>query len=139
MKSNLKPGTGERWSAKSPSQLVKMVQDGIPFKQLEAFQRRTELPWEAVGRLVRIPARTLSRRQREGRLSFDESERLLRMSRTFQKAVDFFHGDVPAARQWMLAPQRALGGEIPFEFACTEVGAREVEDILGRLAHGVFL
>jgi len=31
-----------------------------------------------------------------------------------------------------------LGGETPLEYAETEVGAREVEDLLGRIEYGVY-
>jgi uncharacterized protein (DUF2384 family) len=34
--------------------------------------------------------------------------------------------------------QKGLGGKTPLEYADTEPGAREVEDLLGRLEHGVF-
>jgi uncharacterized protein (DUF2384 family) len=33
---------------------------------------------------------------------------------------------------------RALGGRSPLDFAQTEPGAREVENVIGRLEHGVF-
>ena len=42
------------------------------------------------------------------------------------------------ARQWLNAPQFGLGGAIPLEYAGTEVGAREVEDLLGRIEYGVY-
>jgi hypothetical protein len=42
-----------------------------------------------------------------------------------------------AARAWLAAPQVGLGGESPLAYAETEVGAREVEDLLGRIEYGV--
>jgi putative toxin-antitoxin system antitoxin component (TIGR02293 family) len=39
---------------------------------------------------------------------------------------------------WLKSPQKALGGKTPLEYSDTEPGAREVEDLLGRLEHGVF-
>jgi putative toxin-antitoxin system antitoxin component (TIGR02293 family) len=42
------------------------------------------------------------------------------------------------ARRWVNSPQVGLGGAIPLDFAETEVGAREVEDLLGRIEHGVY-
>ena len=95
------------------------------------------LPWAKVARFVAIPQRTLTRRQNDGRLGPDESDRVLRASRIFDLAVDLFEGDVAGARQWLQARQPGLGGEVPIEFASTEVGAREVENLIGRLEHGV--
>ena len=54
-------------------------------------------------------------------------------------AVALFEGDIAAARKWLQMPQRGLGGETPLDFASTEVGAREVENLIGRLEHGVFI
>ena len=69
----------------------------------------------------------------------DESDRLLRASRVFGRALELFEGDPEAARRWLGLPQPALGGATPLAFARTEAGAREVEDLVGRLEHGVFL
>ena len=55
----------------------------------------------------------------------------------FEQAVDLFEGDAAAARRWLAAPNRALGGESPLSFAETEPGVREVERLIGRLEHGV--
>jgi len=42
------------------------------------------------------------------------------------------------ARQWLTSPQFGLGGAAPLDYAETEVGAREVEDLLGRIEYGVY-
>ena len=38
----------------------------------------------------------------------------------------------------MLQKQKALGEKVPLELLVTELGAREVEALIGRLEHGVF-
>lgn len=118
--------------------LVRQIQAGLPYRRLARFQKATALPWERVARLVAIPPRTLTRRQHEGRLRPDESDRLWRASAIFDMAVDLFEGDAAAARQWLLTPQAGLGGAVPLDLTSTEVGAREVENLIGRLEHGVF-
>jgi putative toxin-antitoxin system antitoxin component (TIGR02293 family) len=57
----------------------------------------------------------------------------------FDKAVGLFEGDVAAARAWLETPSKALGSETPLAAVETEIGAREVEDLIGRLEHGVFV
>ena len=54
------------------------------------------------------------------------------------KAALLFEGDADAARRWLRAPQTALGGEPPLGLASTEVGSRQVEDLITQLEHGVF-
>jgi putative toxin-antitoxin system antitoxin component (TIGR02293 family) len=79
----------------------------------------------------------LARRQQEGKLTPEESDRLLRASRVFTRALELFEGDAAAALSWLSEPQVALGGIVPLEIADTEIGANEVESLIGRLEHGI--
>ena len=47
-------------------------------------------------------------------------------------------GDPIAAQRWLTTRHPALGDETPLRRASTETGGREVEDLIGRLRHGVF-
>jgi putative toxin-antitoxin system antitoxin component (TIGR02293 family) len=122
----------------NPVRLVRLVQAGFVFSLLARFQKGTALPWDKIAHYVGIPPRTLTRRQHEGRLRADESERLLRVAGIFDRAVDLFEGDAKAAMQWLQTSQHGLAEETPLEFATTEIGAREVENLIARLEHGVF-
>ena len=81
--------------------------------------------------------RTLVRRKVRGRFSADESDRLLRAARILGRALELFEGDRDAAMKWMLNAQPALGAS-PIDAARTELGAREVENLVGRIEHGVY-
>jgi putative toxin-antitoxin system antitoxin component (TIGR02293 family) len=118
--------------------LLKRVEAGFSYRVFERFQRNVELPTAELARLVQISERTLVRRKEEGRLSSEESDRLLRASRVFGKALALFEGDLAATRAWFSRPAVALGGRSPQDAAATEIGAREVETLVGRLEHGVF-
>jgi len=117
---------------------VQLVRAGFPFEVLARFQKATALPWTAVSRFLAIPQRTLTRRQSQGRLLADESDRVLRAAAIFDMAVELFEGDTAEARKWLQRPHPGLCGETPLDFASTEVGAREIENLIGRLEHGVF-
>jgi len=83
-----------------------------------------------------VPKANLARRQRTRRLSSDESERLARLARIWAFAVDVW-GSEAAARQFLAKPHALLAGRIPRDFAAeTEIGAREVEGLIGRLKYG---
>jgi putative toxin-antitoxin system antitoxin component (TIGR02293 family) len=41
------------------------------------------------------------------------------------------------AATWLRRPNRALNGELPIDLLDTDVGARQIEDILGRIEHGI--
>jgi putative toxin-antitoxin system antitoxin component (TIGR02293 family) len=66
-----------------------------------------------------------------------ESDCLVRADRILSLAVGLFDGDDEAARRWRTHPQQALGGSTPWDYAGTEIGAREVENLLGRLENGI--
>jgi putative toxin-antitoxin system antitoxin component (TIGR02293 family) len=119
-------------------ELLKRVEAGFPYRTFERFRRNVDLPIEELADLVQIPRRTLARRREEGRLTPEESDRLLRTSRVFGGALALFEGDLRAARDWLATPAPALANRTPREVAVTGVGAREVENLIGRLEHGVF-
>ena len=55
----------------------------------------------------------------------------------FGRALELFEGDANSARQWLLGAQPLLANLIPFELAATDIGALEVERLIGRLEHGI--
>jgi putative toxin-antitoxin system antitoxin component (TIGR02293 family) len=125
-------------NAFDPPDLVTAVRKGFSYRTFERFRRNTALPVERVLALINIPRRTMTRRKRERRFHPDESDRLLRASRMFGRALALFEGDRDAANEWLTTPQPGLGGSPPLDLATSEVGALEVERLIGRLEHGVF-
>jgi putative toxin-antitoxin system antitoxin component (TIGR02293 family) len=125
-------------AAKTTAQMVRRVRKGFPYAALLHFQKRSGLAVGVIADLVQLPQRTLMRRKAGGRLRPDESERLLRLGGVFDAAVDLFEGDNDAARRWLTTPSKELDNTPPLDFARTEIGAREVEDLIGRLGQGVF-
>jgi putative toxin-antitoxin system antitoxin component (TIGR02293 family) len=118
-------------------ELVERIEEGFAYASFERLRRNLELPIEDLARIAQIPLRTLARRRETGRLTKEESDRLLRTSRVFAKALALFDGDLAGARAWLEAPARALGNRAPLELATTEIGAHEVENLIGRLEHGI--
>ena len=118
--------------------LLRAVQRGLPFRAFDRLQRNTSLSVDLLIGLINIPRRTLTRRKTDGRFLSDESDRLLRAARLFGKALQLFEGDRDATVDWLTTAQPALGGGVPLDLARTELGAQEVERLVGRLEHGVF-
>jgi putative toxin-antitoxin system antitoxin component (TIGR02293 family) len=122
----------------SQRELIQHIKNGLAFSTLESLAFLTGQPVPDLAPRVGIPLRTLARRKSSGRLSMEESERVVRLSGLYEKASELFNGDMAGVRQWMSQPKKALGGESPLDYAATELGAREVENLIGRLEHGVF-
>lgn len=118
--------------------LLKAVEKGFSWKTFERFVKNLGLPAEQVADVIGIPRRTLARRKVEGRLKADESDRLLRLARVFGSALDLFHGNREAAVLFLTDVNIALGGVAPIELARTQIGADEVENLVGRIQHGLF-
>lgn len=117
--------------------LLKRLDEGLSYAAFERLKRRLQVTSQELADAALITHRTLARRKKAGRFGPDESDRLVRLSRVFARAIELFEGDVEGARSWLMRPVLALGGVIPFELARTEVGAREVEMLIGRIEHGV--
>ncbi len=122
---------------KHPHELIRRIEKGLPFRELEDLQKKLDLPLEQLADKLSISRPTLYRRKVAGRLPRDESDRVVRYARLFEQALKYF-GSTEKARAWMKFPQWGLGGAIPLDYARTESGAREVEYLLGRMQYGVY-
>ena len=118
--------------------LARQVESGLNFASLERLSRSTGLSMDRLRVAVRITPRTMTRRRSEKKLSPEESDRLVSVSRLLALAFELFEGDREAAVRWFTSPNRALAMRSPLETASTEVGSREVEYLIGRLEHGVY-
>jgi putative toxin-antitoxin system antitoxin component (TIGR02293 family) len=120
--------------------LAEVVRAGLPSGALDYFmsEARAWLASQTDVYAVVGRARTLQRKRTEGvQLSVDESDRLARLARLVVRAEDAL-GDTVKAHHWLLAPNRALGGQRPLTLLGSDAGALAVERVLGRIEHGVF-
>ena len=132
------PGASLGLPRTNSSGLIRAVKQGLPFRAIEDLADVSGVSLADLASLSGIPSRTLARRRSAKRLSAEESERVLRLAMIFEKAAVMFYGDTAATLEWLRLPKKALGGESPLEYATTELGAREVENLIGRIEHGVF-
>ena len=121
-----------------PDDLAELVRKGLPAISITALAEKLDLGNMVLSLKLGIPQRTLTRRLSQGaRLTAAESDRTVRLARVYASAVEMI-GDEENAVAWLRTPNRALGGERPLDQLDTDIGAREVEDILGRIAYGVY-
>jgi putative toxin-antitoxin system antitoxin component (TIGR02293 family) len=117
--------------------IINRVRDGLPMAEFQSLREMLGLSEERLAALLEMSRATLHRRKKSGHLDRAESDRLVRYARLFSRASEVL-GGVSGARSWLAAPARAFHGECPLDYADTEIGAREVEALLGRIEHGVF-
>jgi len=121
----------------TPSQLVEVLRVGLPVRELNDLRDTLDVPMEKLIPMLGMSKATFHRRKLAGRLDQAESDRVLRYARLMGRAMEVMESG-ENARQWLTSPQYGLGGAIPLEYAETEVGAREIEDLLGRIEYGVY-
>jgi len=117
--------------------LVQRLRDGLPMAEFRLLQDLLRIAEEELGRFLGISPATLHRRKKSGRLETPESERIVRFARLFGLAMEVF-GTKDATREWLKTQNPGTASESPLSYADTEFGAREVENMLGRIDHGVF-
>ncbi|NQX00763.1 DUF2384 domain-containing protein, partial [bacterium] len=117
--------------------VIEKVRDGLPFAEFHAMRDLLEVTEERLGAWLGMSRATLHRRKKTGSLDRTESDRLVRYARLLSHAAAAL-GGMEGARSWLTAPAMAFHGECPLDYADTEIGAREVDALLGRLEHGVF-
>lgn len=118
------------------TEIVRLIEDGLPWSDFEALAKAFTVTHDRLGELVGITSATLYRRKRAGTFPSQESDHLMRFARLWWLAVDVFE-NAEGAQKWLKAPQLGLSGAVPLEYAKTEAGAREVEDLLRRIDYGV--
>jgi putative toxin-antitoxin system antitoxin component (TIGR02293 family) len=126
-----------RAKAKHPHELIRQIQKGLRFAELEALRKKIDLPLDQLAGKLSISRATLHRRKNAGRLSPEESDKLTRFSHLLDHAVTVF-GNLERGRAWLKYPQYGLGGAVPLDYAETEIGAREVDNLLGQIDYGIY-
>jgi len=124
--------------AGSPAQaasLTAAVRAGLPISLVDEVVADGLLTAAELDRLA-IPRKTLAHRRTSGRLSPEQSDRLLRLLRVVGQAQTTF-GAADKAARWLRCPTRALDGSAPLDLLDTDIGAQRVGRLLGLIDHGI--
>ena len=111
------------------------IREGFPPAVVQELMQASGLTLKELASALDLSPRSLQRRRRSGRLARYESDRLYRLARIVAIANEYL-GDHERAMRWLKRANRALGGIAPITAIDTELGARQVENILGRVAYG---
>jgi putative toxin-antitoxin system antitoxin component (TIGR02293 family) len=113
------------------------VEQGVPLSALDEFAAYSGFAVKDLLEVV-IPARTLKhRRQRQEPFSLDESDRLARVARLYDLGVRVF-GNPDKARRWLSKPKHRFAERTPLAMMRTELGGRQVEEMLYQIDEGMF-
>jgi len=117
-------------------ELADKVHAGLSSARVRRFLHVTGMTQEQLFLAAHIPVSTGRRRLAGKTFPDHESERIARIARVYDEAALVFRRP-GRATGWLHEANPRLGGRRPIDAAGTELGAAEVEAVLGRLAHGV--
>lgn len=121
----------------SETQLREAVREGLPYESLATVIEKLGIKGDKVAEVIQLPLRTIARRKKEKRLEPDESDRVVRLARIWTLAA-YVLGSEQKASAWLHERNRALGGNPPLDILDTDIGTRQVEEVLGRIEYGVY-
>ena len=115
--------------------LAAAIEKGLPRSALMRVIARTGVTGKARVALMDrvVPSATLKRRTR---LKLHESEKTERLARVIALA-ELLWDDPEAAQRFIDTPHPELQNRTPLECASTELGARQVEDVVMRAIYGL--
>lgn len=117
--------------------LLGQIQEGLDGEVASRITSWAHMTQSDLRKMSGIPNTTFNRSVK-ARFSAEQSERLVRIIRVLDRAVELFEGDKAEAQKWLNEPVRALGWQSPAEVMTSETGAYEVLKLITRLEHGVY-
>jgi putative toxin-antitoxin system antitoxin component (TIGR02293 family) len=129
---------GLRQEPASALEMALAIQKGLPAFTLTRICQQLAMDERQMAAILGIPVATVRRLRGapQRRLSPAISDRVYRVADLFLLAAEVLE-DEGAARHWLLSPQPGLGNRVPCDLMGNEASAREVEDLLLRVEHGV--
>jgi putative toxin-antitoxin system antitoxin component (TIGR02293 family) len=121
--------------AEAPMEWIGPVRRGLAVEAVDEVLASGRLSLAELDRLA-LSRKTLAHRRTLGRLTPEQSDRLARVLRLIKEAEDTF-GDAQKAHAWLRRPSGLLDNEAPLDRLDTDIGAHQVEAMLGRISHGI--
>jgi len=115
---------------------VDTIRKGFHPRVVKHLSRALDIPNKRTLGLLNLSNQSYSRRQKLGRLTTIESDHVWRIANITARAYELFD-DKKAAAEWLGAPNPYMGGESPLGMTDTSVGTRDVEQLIGRITHGI--
>jgi putative toxin-antitoxin system antitoxin component (TIGR02293 family) len=121
---------------RSQEDLVERVRKGLPFTALSAVMEEYGISRDLMCDVLQLSSRNFLRRKEQSRLSADESDRLYRLARVLAHADRVFE-DPDESAEWIRTPNASLGKQQPLTLLDTDIGVQQVDQVLGRIEHGI--
>jgi putative toxin-antitoxin system antitoxin component (TIGR02293 family) len=120
----------------TPLEKMHMADRGVTKKNLESLKEKTELDYDELAKVLSVGRATLINKKGDDKFSSPLSEKIVGLADLYSYGYEVFE-DKERFNQWMLRPNRALGGKAPYNLIHSQFGREEVRNVIGRIEYGV--
>ncbi|AKD55512.1 type II RES/Xre toxin-antitoxin system antitoxin [Spirosoma radiotolerans] len=121
----------------TPYTVIDKSRQGMPRSEADRVAGLAGLTDIEVARILNMSIRNLHRLKADNKLARDASERLLLLTNLLRHGLDVFDGDAETLAEWLRSPIRELNSQSPLFLLDTTTGFGLVDDVLGRIEHGI--
>jgi putative toxin-antitoxin system antitoxin component (TIGR02293 family) len=127
---------------KSESQMTSfekmdVIRNGVSKKDLELLKNKAALDYSMLAKALSVTRATLINKKREEKFNMALSEKIVSLADLYSYGFEVF-GDKDLFNQWIRNPNRALGGQVPYDLIDNQYGREEIKNLIGRIAYGVY-
>ena len=115
---------------------ISLTREGLSMGTLKKIQAYTSLSIKELAVLLPISERQLVRYKDDHILRKDISSHLIQLAELFEHGYEVFEEE--HFRKWMRSKIRVLDNNRPIDLLDTAIGIQIVNDIIGRIDHGVY-
>ncbi len=116
--------------------LIEIARNGIKTKYIKQIKNYTSLSDKELSHILPISQRQLVRYSEDHILNKEISSHLIQILELFQKGFKIFGED--KFNLWIRTINKVLNQNKPIEIMDTSIGIEMIEDVLGRIEHGVY-
>jgi len=113
------------------------VKQGISKADLEGFKDRIGMDYDQLAATLSVARATLINKKGSEKFNPTVSEKIVGLADIYSYGYEVFE-DVDRFNRWIFSPNRALGGEAPYDLLDNQYGREEVKNIIGRIDYGVY-
>ena len=121
----------------TPVEKMEIAREGVSKKQLEVLKKRISLGYDELSAALATTRATLINKKGKEHFSQTLSERIVSIAELYSFGYEVF-GEEAAFNKWIIQPNRALGGQRPYDLLNNQFGREEVKNLIGRIEHGIY-
>jgi len=126
----------EKKNLDSPLDFVELSRKGISMKVLKKIQDFTSLTNKEIAQILPVSERQLIRYKTNHTLRKDISSHLIQLVELFDKGYDVFSKE--KFQRWVRSEIIVLQDKRPIDYMDTPIGINLLQNVLGRIEHGVY-